>query len=91
MLSSQTVCNRALEGVMLDRTIPFYNTIMKCSDFRHRSVELPDDFSIVSYQDGYEKEWAKLEYAIGDFDSVTDAEQYFVNGRCNIRLSLPVF
>ena len=64
---------------MLDRTIPFYNTIMKCSDFRHRSVELPDDFSIVSYQDGYEKEWAKLEYAIGDFDSVTDAEQYFVN------------
>ena len=49
---------------MLDRTIPFYNTIMKCSDYRYRDVKLPDGFSIVSYRDGYEKEWAKLEYAI---------------------------
>ena len=62
---------------MLDRTIPFYNTIMKCSDYRHRNVELPDGFSIVSYQDGYEKDWAKLEYAIGDFGSETEAEKYF--------------
>ncbi len=27
---------------MLDRTIPFYNTIMKCSDYTYSSVELPD-------------------------------------------------
>ncbi len=51
---------------MPDRTIPFYNTILKCADYRHRDVELPEGFSIVSYRDGYEKEWAKLEYAIGD-------------------------
>ena len=63
---------------MLDRTIPFCNTIMKCSDYEYRNVELPDGFSIVPYQVGYEKEWAKLEYAIGDFDSVTEAEKYFV-------------
>ena len=63
---------------MLDRTIPFYNTIMKCSDYRHSDVELPDGFSIVSYRDGYEKEWAKLEYAIGDFGSPAEAEEYFV-------------
>lgn len=63
---------------MLDRTIPFCNTIMKCSDYEYRNVELPDGFSIVSYQFGYEKEWAKLEYAIGDFDSATEAENYFV-------------
>ena len=62
---------------MLDRTIPFYNTIMKCSDYSLRHAELPDGFSIVSYQRGYEKEWAKLEYAIGDFDSLEAAEQYF--------------
>ena len=62
---------------MLDRTIPFYNTIMKCTDYRHRNVELPDGFSIVSYRDGYEKEWAKLEYAIGDFGSAAEAEEYF--------------
>ena len=63
---------------MLDRTIPFYNTIMKCSDYSLRHTELPDGFSIVSYQRGYEKEWAKLEYAVGDFDSLESAEKYFV-------------
>ena len=50
---------------------------MKCTDYRHRNVELPDGFSIVSYRDGYEKEWAKLEYAIGDFGSAAEAEEYF--------------
>ena len=63
---------------MLDKTIPFYNTIMKCSDYAPRCIDLPDGFSIVSYQYGYEKEWAKLEYAIGDFDSSEAAEKYFV-------------
>ena len=63
---------------MLGRTIPFYNTIMKCSDYSLRHTELPDGFSIVSYQRGYEKEWAKLEYAVGDFDSLESAEKYFV-------------
>ena len=63
---------------MLDRTIPFCNTIMKCSDYEYRNVELPDGFSVVSYQSGYEKEWAKLEYSVGDFGSVTEAEIYFV-------------
>ena len=63
---------------MLDRTIPFYNTIMKCSDYSSECVELPDGFSIVSYQHGHEKEWAKLEYDIGDFDSLETAEKYFV-------------
>ena len=63
---------------MLDRTIPFYNTILKCSEYKRRDVELPEGFSIVSYRPGYEKEWAKLEYAIGDFDSEEEAEKYFV-------------
>lgn len=63
---------------MLDRTIPFYHTIMKCVDYERRNIELPDGFSIVSYQQGYEAEWAKLEYSIGDFGSVTEAEKYFV-------------
>ena len=63
---------------MLDRTIPFYNTNLKCSDYSPRRVELPDGFSIISYQRGYENEWAKLEYAIGYFDSLEEAEKYFV-------------
>ena len=62
---------------MLDRTIPFYNTILKCSDYRHNEVVLPDGYSIVSYRPGLEKEWARLEIAIGDFGSLEEAELYF--------------
>ena len=63
---------------MLDRTIPFYNTIMKCADFSHREKILPEGFSIASYQPGYEKEWARLEHSTGDFESPGEAENYFV-------------
>ncbi len=65
---------------MLDRTIPFCNTIMKCSAYTYKEVELPEGFSIDSYQPGYEKGWAKLEYAIGDFGSVTEAEKWSGKG-----------
>ena len=63
---------------MLDRTIPFCNTIMKCSDAEKYAVKLPEGFSIVSYQNGDEKEWAKLEYAVGDCGSVQEAKDYFI-------------
>ena len=63
---------------MLDRTIPFCNTILKCTNYINTEVELPEGFSIVSYHPGYEKDWARLECAIGDFDSTMEAEQYFV-------------
>ena len=62
---------------MLDRTIPFYNTIMKCSAYSPRRVELPDGFSVVPYRRGYEKGWAKLECSVGDFYSFEAAEKYF--------------
>lgn len=63
---------------MLDRTIPFYNTILKCDNYQRKDVVLPKGFSIVPYKSGYEKAWAELEYSIGDFDSLEDAENYFV-------------
>ena len=63
---------------MLDRTIPFCNTILKCTNYINTEVELPEGFSIVSYHPGYEKDWARLECATGDFDSTMEAEQYFV-------------
>ena len=64
---------------MPDRTIPFYNTILKCSDYRHKEIVLPDGYSIVPYRPGLEKEWARLEFAIGDFGSLEEAEQYFAD------------
>ena len=63
---------------MLDRTMPFYNTILKCDNYQRKDVVLPKGFSIVPYKKGFEKAWAELEYSIGDFDSLEDAENYFV-------------
>lgn len=62
---------------MLDRTIPFYNIILRCDCYQHREVILPNGFSIANYDKGYEKAWAELEFSVGDFDSLEEAENYF--------------
>ena len=64
--------------VVLDRTIPFYNTILRCDNYQCKDVVLPKGFSIVPYKSGYEKAWAELEYSIGDFESLEEAESYFL-------------
>ena len=64
---------------MLDRTIPFYNTILRCDNYQCKDVVLPKGFSIVPYKSGYEKAWAELEYSIGDFESLEEAESYFIS------------
>lgn len=55
------------------------NTILKCSDYRHKEIVLPEGYSIVSYRPGFEKDWARLEFSIGDFGSLEEAEQYFAD------------
>ena len=62
---------------MLDRNIPFYNTILRCDAYQRHNITLPLGYSFSPYRAGYEKEWAKLEYDIGDFNSLEDAENYF--------------
>jgi len=64
---------------MLDRTIPFYNTILKCNHYQSRAIHLPRGFYFKQYQKGYEKAWAALEYEIGDFESQIEAESYFAD------------
>lgn len=63
---------------MLDRTIPFYNTILRCDRYADLPVSLPAGFRIVPYEPGLEKGWARLETAIGDFDTPEEAEAYFL-------------
>lgn len=63
---------------MLDRTIPFYNIILRCDSYKRREIILPKGFSIVPYKNGYETEWAKLECSIGDFNSLEEAKKYFI-------------
>lgn len=64
---------------MIDRNIPFYNLILKCTEPQKSNISLPDGYSIRTYRAGDEHAWAMLEYEIGDFRSVRDAESYFLS------------
>ena len=52
---------------MLDRNIPFYNTILKCENYTNSEIILPQGYHFKNYQTGDEKAWARSEYKIGDF------------------------
>lgn len=65
---------------MLDRSIPFYNTIMKHPGLQTPdalSPAVPEGITLRSYREGDEKGWAKLHTATGDFSSPEEAEEYF--------------
>ena len=63
---------------MLDKSIPFYNLILKCVRPPTLDIRMPPGFSLRPYQDGDGSSWAALEYAVGDFDSQDDAHAYFL-------------
>ena len=67
---------------MIDRSIPYYNLILKCHKVCTTPVLLPDGYSFKMYDEGDEKYWSKLEYEIGDFSSVEEAEIYFKTNYC---------
>ena len=62
---------------MIDRTIPFYNIILKCESFKPLDITLPKGYNLSHFKRGYEKPWAKLEHELGDFNSIIEAEKYF--------------
>lgn len=64
---------------MLDRTIPFYNIIMRCDRILPMEVKLPEGYAIRSYQPGDEDAWAALHVATGDFASAQEAAAYFLD------------
>ncbi len=62
---------------MLDRTIPYYNMILRCDARRSIAAPLPSGYSIRRFQPGDACAWAQMEYEVGDFASPEDAGQYF--------------
>lgn len=60
-----------------DRTIPFYNIILRCDRWERQPIRLPEGYAIRTYLPGDEKAWAEMETAVGDFDSAAEAEAYF--------------
>ena len=62
---------------MLDKTIPFYHTIMRCDRILPMEIKLPEGYAIRAYQSGDEAAWAALECGIGDFDTAEAAKADF--------------
>lgn len=60
-----------------DRSIPFYNLILRCDAWRRREAALPEGFHLRGYRPGDEDAWAALEHEIGDFDTPEQARAYF--------------
>lgn len=67
---------------MLDRSIPFYDTILKYESSLHQKIVVPNGYYFKKYQAGDERAWARLEYEIGDFKTMDAAEKYFVSEYC---------
>lgn len=63
---------------MLDRTIPFYNLILRCDRILPMEIKLPAGYAIRAYQPGDEAAWAALHVATGDFPTAKDAADYFL-------------
>jgi GNAT superfamily N-acetyltransferase len=62
---------------MLDKSIPYYNVIMKRPKEQPFSIfSLPDTFSFSHYKTGDEKYWADIETSVGEFENINDGLQY---------------
>lgn len=70
---------------MLDRTIPFYNLILRCDRYTPTEAALPENFQLRKFQTGDERAWGALEHTIGDFPSCDLAERYFAATYCKDR------
>lgn len=63
---------------MLDRTIEFKNIIMRCDCIKNiEDIKLPIGYNFKTFEIGDEKQWARLEYKVGDFDTINEAIDYF--------------
>lgn len=50
---------------------------MRCDEYDIQPIS-ENDFYIRKYKKGDEKYWAEIEYKIGDFSSVREAKEYFI-------------
>lgn len=62
---------------MLDRSIPFYNMILKCSEWTPSEISLPEGFAFKPFAPEDSAAWAALEWEIGDFSTQEEALSYF--------------
>ncbi|WP_219838155.1 GNAT family N-acetyltransferase [Paenibacillus sp. R14(2021)] len=64
---------------MLDKTIPYYNVIMKRpSGLPLPRFDLPAGFSFAWYAAGMERDWAVIEASVGEFETAGEGLDYFL-------------
>ena len=64
---------------MIDRSIPFFNIIMRCDRVLPMEIKLPEGYRIRPYQPGDEAAWAALHVETGDFAAAAEASAYFMD------------
>lgn len=63
---------------MLDKSLPYYNIIMKrCQGAVIPEVNLPKGYIFKLYTDGDDDSWAKIMVSVGEFDTYNEALDYF--------------
>jgi ribosomal protein S18 acetylase RimI-like enzyme len=63
---------------MLDKSIPYYNIIMKrLRGTKYPKAILPNSYTFRAFEPGDEKVWAEIMVAVGEFDSLEEASEYF--------------
>lgn len=62
---------------MIDKSIPYYNILMAYRGGCTESVRLAEGYALRAYQPGDEAAWARMEHAVGDFESESAALAYF--------------
>ncbi len=65
---------------MLDKSLPYKNIIMEISAEKILSIKeptLPKGYSFCFFSDGMEKDWAKIETSVLEFECEEEAESYF--------------
>ena len=62
---------------MLDKTIPYFSIIMKGESRQCDKGRVPAGYRLRAYLPGDECAWARMEHAVGDFDSEENALEYF--------------
>jgi ribosomal protein S18 acetylase RimI-like enzyme len=63
---------------MLDKSIPYYNVIMKRVKEKPFAIcGLPDSFSFSGYKKGDEKYWAVIEHSVGEFATIKEGLHFF--------------
>ena len=63
---------------MIDRSIPYYNIIMRCDRILPMEIKLPEGYAIRTYQPGDEDAWAAVLCAVGEQTSLAEAKADFV-------------